>query len=311
VKVEATFPGVVGAPVRTTLDPRIIAAADAALGTEGNPAAIVAIQPSTGAIRAFANRPSNGFNRALQGRYPPGSTFKVLTTMALLASGVTPDTRISCPKEVVVNGRTFGNAEDEELGDIPFREAFIHSCNTAFIQLAQRLKPADLEAVARAAGFDAAPALGAAAASSQFPTPSGVVDQVSAAIGQGRVLATPLEMASVAAAVAAGGFRAPHLVELPVAPELRPLAPGTAETLQALMRLVVVRGTGKKARLPGTPVAGKTGTAEFGNSVPLQTHAWFIAFRGDLAIAVIVEDGGFGGDAAAPIAADLFRRVGG
>ena len=311
VKVETTFPGTPGQPVRSTLDPRILAAANAALGVDGNPAAIVAIQPSTGAIRAFANRPSNGFNRAFTGRYPPGSTFKVITTMALLANGVTPDTRISCPKELVVNGRTFGNAEDEELGDIPFRTAFAQSCNTAFIQLAQRLKPADLETAARALGFETPPNIGVPAALSQFPTPRGMVDQVSAAIGQGRILVTPLQMAAVAATVAAGGYRPPRLIEVPEPPALVPLPAGTAETLQALMRLVVTIGTGKKARLPGTPVAGKTGTAEFGNAVPLQTHAWFIAFRGDLALAVIVEDGGFGGDAAAPIAADVFRRVGG
>jgi cell division protein FtsI/penicillin-binding protein 2 len=133
---------------------------------------------------------------------------------------------------------------------------------------------------------------------------------VSSAIGQGRVLVTPLEMAAVAATVAVGGYRPPRLIEVPAPPAIQPLPPGTTATLQALMRLVVTDGTGKKARLPGTPVAGKTGTAEFGHGVPLHTHAWFIAFRGDLAIAVIVEDGGLGGDTAAPIAAGFFSRVG-
>ncbi|MCU1487904.1 MAG: penicillin-binding protein transpeptidase [Actinomycetia bacterium] len=311
VKVEATFDGTPGQSVRTTFDPRFLAAAQAALGEAGNPAALVVIQPSTGAIRAIANRPSNGFNRALAGRYPPGSTAKVITTLALLQHGVTEATRISCPKEVTVNGRTISNAEDEELGDISFADAFAHSCNTAFIQLAQRLEAQQLLDAARSLGFDADPDLGTGAATSQFPPPSGIVDQVSEAIGQGRVLATPLQMASVAATIGAGGYRKPHLVETPVPVPFLPLPAGVAPVMQDLMRQVVTRGTGQKARLPGTPVAGKTGTAEFGTAVPLHTHAWFIAFRGDVAVAVIVEDGGFGGDAAAPIAANFLARVGG
>jgi cell division protein FtsI/penicillin-binding protein 2 len=235
---------------------------------------------------------------------------KVVTSIALLESGVTPDTRIACPKDITVNGRMIRNAEAEQLGDISFRDAFAHSCNTAFIGLAEKLPAQKLIDAARALGFDVNPDLRTAAATSQFPAPNGLVDQVSAAIGQGRVLVTPLQMASVAATVAAGGYRKPHLVEVPVAVPFQPMPPAVAATMQDFMRQVVAMGTGTKAQLPGTPVAGKTGTAEFGTAVPLHTHAWFIAFRGDLAVAVIVEDGGFGGDAAAPIAADFLRRVG-
>jgi cell division protein FtsI/penicillin-binding protein 2 len=90
---------------------------------------------------------------------------------------------------------------------------------------------------------------------------------------------------------------------------LIPFPPGVADTMQSVMRLVVTEGTGKRARLPGAPVAGKTGTAEFGSGNPLPTHAWFIGFRGDLAVAVVVEGGGFGGDVAAPIAAEVLRRL--
>ena len=309
VEVLHSFPGAPGGDIRTTFDPQLVAAALDVLGNEGTGASMVVIQPSTGAIRAIANRTSTGYNRAFTGRYPPGSTMKVLTTVALLEHGVTPATRISCPKEIKVNGRIIRNAEEEELGDISFRDAFIHSCNTAFIQLAQQLAPEDLPNTAKRFGFDTDLRLGTPVGMSQVPPPNGIIDQVSEAIGQGRVLATPLQMAIVAADVAAGGYRTPHLVELPVPPPLEPMAPGVAETLQDFMRGVVVEGTGKKARLPGAPVAGKTGTAEFGTAVPLRTHAWFIAFRGDLALAVIVEDGGFGGDAAAPLAAAFLRRV--
>ena len=309
VEVLQAFSGTAGVDVRTTFDRRLVDAAHQVLGNQGNGAAMVVIQPSTGAIRAIANRTANGYNRAFAGRYPTGSTMKVITTVALLENGVTPETRIDCPKEIKVNGRVIRNAEEEELGDISFREAFVHSCNTAFIKLAQDLQPDDLVEAAKRFGFETDFGLGTPVGISQVPQPHGIVDQVSEAIGQGRVLGTPLQMAVVAADVAAGGYRKPHLVELPVPPPLEPMSPGVAATLQDFMFRVVTEGTGKKARLPGTPVGGKTGTAEFGTRVPLRTHAWFIAFRGDLALAVVVEDGGFGGDAAAPLAADFFKRV--
>ena len=311
LEVLQSYSGKAGADVRTTFDQRLVAAALDVLGNEGNGAAMVVIQPSTGAIRAVANRTATGYNRGFAGRYPTGSTMKVITSVALLEHGVTPETRISCPKEIKVNGRIIRNAEEEELGDISFREAFIHSCNTAFIQLAQQLQPDDLVEAAKRFGFETDLGLGTPAGISQVPHPNGIVDQVSEAIGQGRVLATPLQMAVVAADVAVGGYRRPHVVEVPVLPPMEPMAPGVAATLQDFMRRVVSEGTGKKARVAGTPVAGKTGTAEFGTRVPLHTHAWFIAFRGDLALAVIVEDGGFGGDAAAPLAGEFFKRVGG
>jgi cell division protein FtsI/penicillin-binding protein 2 len=146
------------------------------------------------------------------------------------------------------------------------------------------------------------------AEAASFPEPHSVIDQVSAAIGQGRVLTTPLQMASVAASVAAGAVRPTTLraVVGPVAGD--PLPDGVAATLQELMRLVVTEGTARSAGLPaGT--AGKTGTAEFGSADPPQTHAWFIGFRGDLAFSVLVEDGGFGGKVAAPLARAFLNQL--
>ena len=308
VKVEASFAAVPGKPLRTTINLAAQSAAEAALGTEGNGAAMVVIRPSTGGILAVVSRPPTGFPRALLGRYPPGSTFKVITTLALLEKGVTLDTRVSCPKEITVNGRTIANAENEELGEITLRDAFAHSCNTAFIQLAQRLTPDELLAAANQLGFNRDLSAGTAVGRSEVQKPNGVIDLVSTAIGQGRTLTTPLQLASVAASVAAGGYRTPHFVDQMDNVGLQPLPDGTAGTLQALMRLVVTTGTGKKAAVPGTPVAGKTGTAEFGSVPPLHTHAWFLSFRGDLASSVLVEDTGFGGDFAAPIAASFYER---
>ncbi len=305
--------GTTPSPATVTIDPNLQALAQRALdgAPPGKLAAMVAIRPSTGDILVSASRPAGGYDRAFLGLYPPGSTFKTITTIALLTKGMGLDETISCPAQVAIGGRTFVNAEGHVLGNIPFRRAFAESCNTAFVQLAQRLTPQELRATADALGFNRDPALGVPAATSSVPVPEGPVDLAASSIGQGRILVTPLQMATVAASVAAGGYRPPRLVANGQPVPVTPLAPGVAAATTELMRLVVTDGTGTAARLAGTPVAGKTGTAEFGTAVPPHTHAWFIAFRGDLAVAVLVDDGGFGGDVAAPIAANFFRAVGG
>lgn len=295
--------------VRTSIDPRVQAAGEAVLGPLLQPAALVAMRPSTGELLAAVSNPPGGFNRALNGRYPPGSTFKVVTSMALLKSGVAPDSMTTCPAEAVINGRHFKNAEDEQLGDITFRTAFVHSCNTAFVQLATKLDAEALTDAATFFGFNSPSALEVPTEAAMFPDPHSLVDQASAAIGQGRVLGTPLQMASVAATVASGTHRSVTLRQVTTAPAGSPMPANVALALQDFMRGVVAEGTATAAQLPGDPVAGKTGTAEFGTEDPPRTHAWFIGFRGDLALAVIVEDGGFGGKVAAPLARDFLSRL--
>ena len=128
-------------------------------------------------------------------------------------------------------------------------------------------------------------------------------------IGQDRIVASPLAMAGVAATVADGRWRAPRLLERPRARPAEPLDGGERVTLRELMRAVVVAGTGiALAGVPGEP-AGKSGTAEYGGGDPPPTHAWFVAFRGDVAIAVLVEGGEAGGGVAAPIAAEFFAAL--
>ncbi|HWH34975.1 MAG TPA: penicillin-binding transpeptidase domain-containing protein, partial [Acidimicrobiales bacterium] len=307
--------GTAPAAVRTTFDAGIQAAAEAALSRLSRPAALVAIDAPTGQLRAVASRPPSGFNRALQGQYPPGSTFKVVTTSALLASGVTTATPAPCPATTSVEGYRFSNAGGEVLGDIPFATAFSRSCNTAFVALAGELDEGALAAAAEAYGFNRAVDLPVPAEAGRFPEPTGAIDAAAAAIGQGRVTATPLQMASVAAAVASGEWRPPTMVaggEPPVAadPPADALVATTAPTLRELMYRVVSEGTATAARLAGEPVGGKTGTAEFGSATPPRTHAWFIGFRGDLAVAVVVEDAGFGGSVAAPVARTFFASAG-
>lgn len=316
IEVLHEFTAVGPEPVHTALDPGVQSAGQAALGPVSNPAALVAIDAGTFEVRAVVNTPGGGFDRALSGRYPPGSTFKVVTTAALLAHGLDPAQTVDCPGTVSVTGRSFRNAGYAALGAISFREAFAESCNTAFVDQASQLPDGALEAAAARFGFNVDYDIGVPVAGSRFPEPTDEVDHAAASIGQGRVEATPLHMASVAAAIAAGRWQPPRLIVEEDdatagvdgdAPE--PLGEPLPAQLADLMRHAVAAGTGTAAEVAGEPVAGKTGTAEYTAS-GTPTHAWFIAFRGDLAIAILVESGGFGGEVAAPAAARFYSAAG-
>jgi cell division protein FtsI/penicillin-binding protein 2 len=161
---------------------------------------------------------------------------------------------------------------------------------------------------ARDLGFDTPITPGVAAQRGRFPAPVDDADFAAASFGQGRVLASPLNMASVAAAVQNGAWRSPRLAPGTGTATVRRLDPGVVSGLRTMMAAVVTEGTAKSAGLPaGT--AGKTGTAEYGTGAKPPTHAWFIGYRGDLAFAVIVEGGGTGGDVAAPLAGAFLRGL--
>ena len=295
--------------VQTTLDPSVQDAGRSALAPVAAPSALVAVDVPTGEIRAVVNTPPGGFDRALSGRYPPGSTFKVVTTAALLRAGLDPAATVACPGTVSVGGRSFRNAGYAALGPISFQQAFAESCNTAFVGEADDLPDGALESAARQFGFNVDYDIGIPVADPRFPEPADAVEHAAAAIGQGRVEATPLHMATVAGAVARGGWVAPRILAgLDPAPAAEPLSEPVRAQLTELMRTAVATGTGTGAQVAGEPVAGKTGTAEFGTGSA--THAWFVAFRGDVAVAVLVEGGGFGGEVAAPAAARFFAALG-
>lgn len=312
VRTVAHFAAVAPQPVQLTLDVATQEAAAAALSGAAQPAALVAVDATTGDVRAVVSTPvSEQFDRALDGSYPPGSTFKVVTTAALLANGRTRETPTSCPPSVTVGGRRFTNFEGEAPGGITLSRAFAISCNTAFIGLATHLPPGAEATAAAWFGFNRTATVGAGGS---YPEPVDAVEAAASAIGQGRVTASPLQMATVAATVDAGQWHAPRLVLSPLqaappgtAPP--PLDPAVVADLRALMRLVVTSGTGTAANVRGQTVFGKTGTAEFGSQTPPQTHAWFIGYRGNLAFAVIVEGGGVGGTVAAPLAAKFIATA--
>jgi len=309
VRTLFLFAGKPPEPVRTTLDRRTQQAAEQALAAVTSPAAIVAVDSATGDVRAVVSRPyDQAFNRALAGQYPPASTFKVVTTAALLGSGTRPETPVGCPAEATVGGQAFRNFEGGSLGGTTFRSAFAQSCNTAFVTLSANLADAAaLSAAATSFGFGATYDLGLLTEGADFPAPKDVAERASQAIGQGRVVASPLHMATVAAAVASGSWRAPRLLADGPPGQVTALDPQTAATLKDLTAEVVRSGTGTAAAVSGQQVAGKTGTAETAD--PARTHAWFIGYRGSLAFAVLVEGGGVGGRVAAPLASGFLAAA--
>ena len=301
------FPAVPGRNVTVTLDQRVQALADATMANTATPSALVAIRVSTGDVLAVANGPSrfSSYNRAMIGKYPPGSTFKVATTLGLLVNGLTPDTVVNCPATVTV-GKVFRNAEGEVLGAVPFRRNFADSCTPAFVGQSKNITPDQLTFTAALLGYRKLD-VGAPVFGGSVPATGDRTEHAANMIGQGKIEASPFAVALASASVANGSSLNPRLVIDGANPNPKPgpaLPPAQVAQLRELMRGVVTGGTGSKlAGIPGGDVFGKTGTAEFGTSIPLKTHAWFTGYQGDIAFAVLVEDAGFGGAVAAPLAA--------
>jgi peptidoglycan glycosyltransferase len=346
-----------GNDIVTNLDADAQRTALAALQEVGY-GAVVAIEPSTGAIKALVSNPSFDpnripfdlselntdeierplYNRATQGQSPPGSTFKVVTAAAGLDSGaITPETTIDAPGSLVVEGTPLENDFGQSYSGAGLDTALTNSINTWFGQLGQQLGNDTLFEYMERFGFNATPAIDLP---EEQVEPSGVfeegklltakdpVDLARLSIGQERLLATPLQMAQVAAAVANGGeLMKPQIWKRVIDPEGRTveeldpstyseaISEETAEQLTTAMEGVVTEGTGTNAAIPGIAVAGKTGTAETpGNKAcgggADENQAWFIGFAPaddpQIAIAVSIEcTPEFGGDVAAPI----FRTV--
>lgn len=311
VKPVGGFPAEDGQDVKTSLDLGVGRAASSALQGLSKPTSLVALRPSTGEILAVANIPG-GFDRAMEGTYPPGSTFKVVTAYALLRNGLTPASTVSCPKTANVGGQVIHNAEGEEFGDISFKDAVAHSCNTAFAMQTQKLlNPQKLMNAAETFGFNQKIDPGVTVRAGSFPSPTSDAEMAVAGFGQGRDLANALSIAGVAGGVSDGTWRPPVLVTTPKVPQrAKPgkLDPGARAQLAEMMKAVVTSGTAKGKGLPaGT--AGKTGTAEYGSGPKPPSHAWFMGYHDDIAFAVVVEDGGFGAKAAVPVVARFLKAL--
>lgn len=295
-----------GSPLQTTLDTRVQQAAESALSKVGLPAAIVAVRPSTGAIVAVANSAGASFDIALAGRYAPGSTFKIVTATAVLASAVAqPVSPVPCPGTVTIDGHTIPNEDAFNLGTVSLTDAFAHSCNTSFSLLSQKLPTGALGTAAAEYGFDAGWRLPVDSFSGSFTAAKDPVEQAANAFGQGTDLVSPLSEALMAATVARGSTPVPMLIEGQPATAKNPPAnppPAALAALPDFMRAVVTRGTATElAGVPGGPVYGKTGTAEHGTTRPPQADSWFTGYQGDLAFAVLVVNGQTSGMPANPV----------
>lgn len=312
----ASFPGKNGTPVATSIDPKIQRAAEAALASATHhDVSMVAVNASTGQLLAVVSDPVTTYDTALQGAYPPGSTFKVLTSSALIQGGLSPSSAASCPPTFTVDGEVFHNAE----GDAPvstLAQAFTESCNTAFIGLAtQHLTPPDFPAVARLYGLQRTPRLGVPAFMDNIPKPTSQTELAAGAIGQGSVTFSALGMATVAAAIDSGVVRAPRLVagapddKLPSSP----LPSAVVDDLRTMMASVVTSGTAAGQGLPSGTHA-KTGTAEYGTGAAskLKIDGWLMGYRGNVAFAIVTHDtgGGDGGPVNGPIIAKFLNAIG-
>ncbi|MBU6214063.1 MAG: serine hydrolase [Actinomycetales bacterium] len=349
-----------GGAVALTLSPHAQQAAWKAL--RGRTGAVVAIEPSTGRLLAVVSSPSFDpntlsshdaigikkayadyladpeqpmLNRALARTYPPGSTFKLVTAAAALATGkFTADTVIPGPKtyRLPLTTKDLNNWSKSACGPggkVTLARALAVSCNTAFAWLGNEVGADALQAQARAFGFDFAAKVPMTAAISRFPGDPDEPQTALSAIGQFDVRATALQMAQVGAGIANGGVvMAPHLVQEVLGPDLsvltraKPRALSTAmtaanaRTLLEMMEGVVARGTGGNARISGVRVAGKTGTAQTQPGTP--PHAWFVGIapveNPQVAVAVVIENGGgsaevSGNRLAAPVAQAVMKAV--
>ncbi|WP_443020356.1 penicillin-binding transpeptidase domain-containing protein [Sinomonas cyclohexanicum] len=329
-----------GTPLQTTIDSRLQQLAEDELADIKPASAIVAIRPSDGAVLAAASGAGgNGYNTAMLGQYAPGSIFKTVDSLALLRQGGTADTHVQCTETLTVDGRTFKNADgypSSSLGDITLRDAYAHSCNTAFISLRDKLSQSQLESAATSLGVAVdAPRLGAPAFLGSVPGDATGTEHAASMIGQGKVLFSPLAAAVMAGSVAKGSPVSAQLVlngpaqsttpagspSAAASPSASgsssaqpgaPLSAAEATVLQDMMRAVVTSGhAGFLADVPGAPVGAKTGTAEFGSDNPPKTHAWIIGTHGDLAVAVFLDEGGLGATVSGPLLKNFLVKAAG
>lgn len=332
-----------GETLHLTLSHKLQSKAKSALGNRTG--AVVAIEPSTGEILCLYGYPnfdpsdknlnenwdkltsdedSPFLPRATLGLYTPGSVMKTVWAAAAVENGLS-DFEIDDTGEIEVDGKTFKNSHGKAHGNIDLKKAFSVSSNVAFISLGEQMGETVLKEYAEKFGFDKPQNFELTTETPKFGYGKNMskTEIASVSIGQGKLLTTPLHMAHIAATVANNGISMkPYLVEKSEGSngivtingrsqiEGRVIEPSTASYVKEYMRETVESGTGTAARISGIPVAGKTGTAETGDST--SDHSWFIAFapvdNPKIAVAVVLEHGGAGGGAsAAPIAREIIK----
>jgi peptidoglycan glycosyltransferase len=339
----------VGNDIYTTLDPKGQRAAVQALG--GQKGSVVALDPRTGAVLVMYSNPSyddnhldqpgtTTFNRATQGSYAPGSTFKIVTASAGVDSGkYTPNSYINGNSPLLVSGVPLNNDGNQSWGPVSLTTAMTYSINTVFAQVAETVGRSGMTSYMKKFGFYSKPPLDYPAnelnvstiispTGRPYPPGSSREDIGRIGIGQGGVIVTPLQDAMDAAAVANGGtLMTPHMTSKIVNSDgatvetINPtvyqqvMSAASARGVTGMMEKVVEEGTGTTVQIPGITIAGKTGTASIGASGSNLTQPSFVAFAPaqspKVAIAVMIDQsqGGFGAQVAAPIAKTVIQTL--
>ena len=296
-------------PVQTSLDRDLQTKAEAVLSSQPGLAALVVIKNDNGAVLAAANSPAAGtFPQATFGKFAPGSTFKVVSSLAMLRSGLTPGSTVQCPTTLDVAGKTFGNYSDypsDKVGAITLTQALANSCNTAFAGAAGKVTPEQLHAAAGSLGVGTDYDAGFTSNFGTVEPNNSPIDRAASMIGQGQITMSPLGMAAVAASVASGNTTIPWLVNgTRAVSTAAPLTAQEATQLQQMMQAVVTDGSGRS--LAGLMKGAKTGTAEFGTVGAYKTHGWMIAWNDGVSVAAFVEEGVSGSQSAAPLIRALY-----
>ncbi len=304
----ATWTGTAGTPVQTTISSAAQNAALAALDAVPNSGEIVAVKASTGEVLAVAQHQAPGARPnadALNAKLAPGAAFTVVSAGALLSAGVTVKDQTSCASSFTVSGQTFTS---EGAGQQkPFSAVFADGCSTAFASLSERLSPSRWAQAVKEFGIGADwSRLPVPAFSGSVPSGAGDATLATQTIGQGNVRMSPLSMAMVAAAVDAGQWHVPQVIQTPASSPAvgTPLDPDMTKALQGLMRGAVRSGAAHAASLPGQPVSGQIGLVHTASG----WMSWFVGYRGDTAIAAI-ESGKTAQLSAASLAAAFFSAL--
>lgn len=312
-EVLKAWPGSPGKPVHTTLQFSVQLAADRALAGLPASAAIVAVQPGTGRILAVATHQAAGMPplRPLGGRYQPGQAFTIVSSAAILGSGVTLSRTVSCYQSNTVDGKTFVNDPPDPAlgGNAAFQDDFAYACSTAFAGLSMYLTPSELAKTAAQFGVGAWALPLSDSFSGTIGQPGGGADLAADTIGSGGVRMSPLGMALAAAVVDSGKWHPPSLVEGAPDPGTAPqgaMSPQVLTSLRDLMHKAATTGAGQAANVGGD-VYGQVGNAPFGSGK--MRISWFVGYQGSGVAFAVVELGKSSSDSAAPLAGSFLRNI--
>ncbi|MDN6172842.1 MAG: penicillin-binding protein [Yaniella sp.] len=312
-----------GTAITTTLDTRIQELAEETIGDSDVLAGLVAIRPSDGHILAAADGPEDtSWPLAMQGSYAPGSTFKIVTALAMLRNGMDAESTVECPETINVGGTEISNFDgypSDHLGEITLADAIAQSCNTSFVGQFEDISPQQEHDAATALGLVEDPIVGYDGAFlGSVPTDVEGTQHAAGLFGQGLVQTSPLGMATVAASVSAGETVSPVLVSDPSVdptenenlPGNTPLTEDEAAQLRELMSGPVETGTVPILQdVPGVPVLAKTGTAEYVSEGEDLAHTWIMALHGDLAVSLFFHEGFAGAQTNGPVLKEFLTEL--